>query len=382
MRHTAIFFLTFLVAMIGTGCGGDGASTKGLTIKGQLEGSSNLTVYLDEVGVNPASANTVIAKTTADAGGNFSIPVEAGLDAGLYRLRAGAQRVSVILEGNEKVVNVSGDLGKLNTFQYSVSGSPSSAAYQSVMSNLAARKLAVKDVKTFVDTTSSAITAMMVAVNSLGNQNKPEFMQIHRAATSRMKKDFPNTKMESDYGAYVASLKKIKASRGNGFTYIEEAERQVAPDIKLPSPNGKEYALSDLKGQVVLVDFWASWCGPCRRENPNVVRVYDKYKDKGFTVFSVSLDGIDSRTSSRMGGDQKKIADYVKAQKKKWEDAIKKDNLKWDYHVSDLKKWECAPAREYGVSSIPRTFMIDKEGRIAAMNLRGAAVEETLLKLL
>ena len=362
------------------GCG-DNASNKGVTFKGALQGASGLTIYVDEVGINPASASTVIAKTEADANGNYTIPVEAGLDAGLYRLRAGAQRVNLVLDGTEKTVTVNGDLGQLNSFKYDISGSQSSETYKGVMQLLAARKMSADDVKNFVDTTSNPLTAMLVAVQSLGNNNQPQFIQIHKNAQSRVNEAYPGTTMEKDYIAYLAALQKVK-SRGKGYTYLEEAEREPAPDIKLPSPNGKEYALSDLKGQVVLLDFWASWCRPCRMENPNVVRIYDKYKDQGFTVFSVSLDGIDSRTASRMGGDEKKIAEYVEQQKQRWEDAIEKDNLKWDYHVSDLKKWECAPARTYGVSSIPRTFMIDKEGRIAAMNLRGEAIEETLLKLL
>lgn len=382
MKRTVLFILTLFVAFTGYRCGGDGVPANGITFKGQLEGASNLTVFIDKMGVNPASANTVVAKTTADASGKYELNIVEGLDAGLYRLRSGAQRVTVILEGDEKLVDISGDLGQLNTFNYTVSGSKGTSSFQTVMSKLAARQMSVNDVKTFVDTTSSPLTAMMVAVQSLGGQNRPEFMQIHRSATSRMKQGYPGSQMEKDYNAYVASINKVKSGGGRGFSFIEEGERQPAPDIALPSPNGKEYALSDLKGQVVLLDFWASWCRPCRMENPNVVRIYDKYKDQGFTVFSVSLDGLDSRTASRMGGDQKKISDYVEQQKSRWKSAIKQDNLKWDYHVSDLKKWECAPAKQYGVSSIPRTFMIDKEGRIAAMNLRGEAIEETLLKLL
>jgi thiol-disulfide isomerase/thioredoxin len=151
----------------------------------------------------------------------------------------------------------------------------------------------------------------------------------------------------------------------------------------LPNPAGKEYALSDLKGKVVLLDFWASWCRPCRMENPNVVKIYNQYKDKGFTVFSVSLDGIDSRSEARFQNDAGMIKQARVEEVKKWKKAISDDGLLWDYHVSDLKKWECAPAQVYGVSSIPRTFMIDKEGRVAAVNIRGAEmIEQTLQKLL
>lgn len=134
---------------------------------------------------------------------------------------------------------------------------------------------------------------------------------------------------------------------------------ELAPDIKLQNPNGKEMSLSSLKGKIVLIDFWASWCGPCRRENPNVVRAYDKYKDKGFTIFSVSLD-------------EDKI---------KWTQAIQKDQLKWDSHVSDLKGWQSSAARLYNVKGIPATFLVGKDGKIVATNLRGESLEAKLEEL-
>lgn len=133
-----------------------------------------------------------------------------------------------------------------------------------------------------------------------------------------------------------------------------------APDIVLPDKDGKNVALSSLRGKVVLIDFWASWCGPCRMENPNLVNVYEKYKSKGFTVFSVSLD----------------------QSKDKWLAAIVKDRLTWEYHVSDLKGWKSAGAALYGVHSIPATFLIDKNGKIVEKNLRGEKLEQTISKLL
>ena len=138
-----------------------------------------------------------------------------------------------------------------------------------------------------------------------------------------------------------------------------------APEIAQKDPTGKERKLSDLKGKLVLIDFWASWCGPCRRENPNVVKVYNTYNDKlfkngrGFEIFSVSLD----------------------QNKKAWEDAIRKDGLVWENHVSDLKYWRSEPARVYNVNAIPATFLLDGDGTIIAKNLRGGALEKTLKSL-
>lgn len=133
-----------------------------------------------------------------------------------------------------------------------------------------------------------------------------------------------------------------------------------APEIVQADTTGKMRKLSDMKGKYVLIDFWASWCGPCRRENPNVVRLYNRYKDKGFDVFSVSLDQSRDR----------------------WIQAIKDDGLLWDNHVSDLKYWSNEAARTYGIQSIPSTLLLDKNGLIIARNLRGPALENKLAELL
>jgi len=138
-----------------------------------------------------------------------------------------------------------------------------------------------------------------------------------------------------------------------------------APELIGKSTNGETFKLSDTKGKVVLIDFWAGWCGPCRRENPTVVQAYKKYMDKnfsngkGFTVFSVSLD----RTEDQ------------------WVKAISTDKLEWPYHISDLKGWYSKHAAIYGVRSIPDNFLIDGNGVIIARKLRGPALEATLEKL-
>jgi peroxiredoxin len=131
-----------------------------------------------------------------------------------------------------------------------------------------------------------------------------------------------------------------------------------APEIALPTPAGPIMRLSDLRGKYVLIDFWASWCGPCRRENPNVIKTYATYKDKGFEIFGVSLD-------------QEKAA---------WINAIAKDQLTWP-HVSDLQYWNSVAAQAYQVSSIPMTFLLDPQGKVIAKGLRGDSLNQYLANL-
>ena len=148
---------------------------------------------------------------------------------------------------------------------------------------------------------------------------------------------------------------KPRPKKNSRYTVGDEA-----PEIVMNDPTGKPRKLSDLRGKVVLIDFWASWCGPCRRENPAVVRAYQQYQSKGFEIFSVSLD--------------KEIG--------RWTNAIAQDQLEWPNHVCDLKGWSNAAARAYGVNSIPHTVLIDQEGTIVATHLRGGALVSQLQQLL
>lgn len=175
----------------------------------------------------------------------------------------------------------------------------------------------------------------------------------------------------NDMETLLQVAEKFKIEKGNSAnvhikTFLQQVMRlkgvsvgSEAPEIAMKTPNDKVLALSSLRGKYVLLDFWASWCGPCRRENPNVVRIYYKFKDKNFDIFSVSLD----------------------QEKTSWLTAIEKDGMAWN-HVSDLQYWNSAAAVAYGVQGIPATFLLDKEGKVIAKNLRGEELEKKLEEIL
>ena len=178
---------------------------------------------------------------------------------------------------------------------------------------------------------------------------------------------FPKEKNIDFYTEIIEALSEnypehqlVQSYKDQLTVYKGTAGGSIAPELAFPNPDGQIMKLSDLRGKVVLLDFWASWCRPCRNANPGVVAIYNKYKDSGFDVFSVSLD----------------------RDKNSWKNAIAADKLDWPNHVSDLKQWASAAAALYGVHSIPTTYLIDKNGRIVAKNLHGAELENKIKELL
>ncbi len=191
--------------------------------------------------------------------------------------------------------------------------------------------------------------ALWYALNN-GVLNPEEEYKFLLPLVGNLKKAMPNSKYTQEFSSYAAQLEEFGKALQVG---------QDAPEIALNSPDGKPIKLSSLRGKYVLIDFWASWCGPCRMENPNVVRTYQKYKDKNFEIYGVSLD----------------------RSKDDWLKAIEKDQLTWT-HVSDLKFWSSEGAKAYGVRSIPATYLVDPKGKIIAKNLRGESLDAKLSEIL
>jgi len=371
MKSLFLYFFTAL-SLAFAGCSAVN-NVSGTTITGTINGAAGMKVFFDKA--RPNNQTMVLQQADTDNNGGFTIAFEEPLEAGVYRLRIGAKRVYLIFDGKEKKVTVTGDLNNLDAYTFNIEGSVGSVEFRETMAALTSRTMDVTQLTKFIETAKEPLSAMQVAIVTL--QNSPDFLEVQKKALANLSQKYPEAEFTSDYKTLISQVERAYASQ-----MAKELIKvgMPAPEIAMKSPDGKEYALSDLKGKVVLVDFWASWCGPCRKSNPHVVEVYDKYKDKGFTVFSVSLDGLDSRTKARFT-DETQVKQNIDASRKRWVDAIKADNLKWQYHVSDLEKWDTKAAKVYGVTGIPKTFLIDRDGNIAAINPR-YNLEEALQKVL
>ena len=370
-------FSLLVIALIGLqfGCGDSNAAASapagGLALSGKISGAENLKVYLD---LENFVATRVIAKADIDGSGNYSMVIPDGVKPGRYRLRVGARRLGLVFDGTETNVNISGAMADLDKYRLPIKGSKASQELTDAMNGFYTKTLSGEQLADRMKNASNPFVGLALGMTHF-RASTEENIALHKGVFEQLKAAGINNNELGGYGGFIGQIEKQ-------ISLQRIAVGKVAPNIDLPSPKGENYALSDYKGKVVLLDFWASWCGPCRRENPNVVKVYNKYKSKGFEVFSVSLDGLDDRTKARFGTAEQ-IEQQMKRSKERWEQAIQADGLVWSGHVSDLKKWNSAPAQTYGVSGIPRTFMIDRDGKIAAIGLRGAeAIETELLKLL
>ncbi|TYA57348.1 TlpA disulfide reductase family protein [Formosa maritima] len=186
-------------------------------------------------------------------------------------------------------------------------------------------------------------------------ENMLRSKQITAKETEDIYNTFTEQVLTSNFGKNIKELLAVSSTDvGN-----------IAPNFSAPNPEGKSISLNDIKGKVTIIDFWAAWCGPCRKENPNVVKVYEKYHDKGLEIIGVSLDGTPAQKDAKAA----------------WIEAIEKDKLTW-HQVSNLSFFNDPIAKAYNIQAIPATFILDRNGTIVAKNLRGEALESKIAELL
>jgi thiol-disulfide isomerase/thioredoxin len=366
------YFLTLFSFMLLAFAACSGTNNEGYALKGNIKDAANLQVVLEQTNFDRTSL--AIGKVACDANGNFKIEQKEAWKEGLYKMSIGAKKLYFMLDGKEKTIDVKGDLATIEKMEMEIKGSASFTAYAVIIKEMlvGGPQKTPEDAKNIVNKGTTPLMRAFLGLQLYGN-NPTAFM----AELEQLGKDLtaaaPGSKYTTDYNALIAQVKTQSAQQQAG-ELIKVGE--MAPDISLPGPDGKTHSLAGLKGKIVLLDFWASWCGPCRKANPEVVEIYKKYKAKGFEVFSVSLDGADPR---RVPAEQ---MEQMKSDgKTKWIAAIKQDQLIWENHVSDLQHWGSAPAATYGVSSIPKTFLIGRDGKIVAINPR-TNLEQELLKVL
>lgn len=348
---------------------------------GEISGMPEQTIILEQLGANDIVSVVDSVKSKSDGRFEFS---GNSPEPGLYRLHF-LDNKFVLLSIDKGNIKLTANWASIEN--YTVTGSASSEHLRQfllvfrekvrdfntmniVLDTLKARgndsllALAQKNyqemnqeftqiIENYADTTPYEPNAIFAA-RILNPASEGVFLN---SFTQSLGKRFPDTRMTKEFSEYFTKINlKNNSVEAPKPQYVETGA--MAPEINLPGTDDNLVALSSLRGKYVLVDFWASWCGPCRAENPNVVAAYKKFKNKNFTIYGVSLDH----------------------NKEKWEQAIKEDGLTWT-HVSDLKGWSSVAAVTYSVRSIPTNLLLGPDGKIIARNLRGEQLSEMLTQI-
>jgi thiol-disulfide isomerase/thioredoxin len=364
------------------------AHTYNYKITGVVKGYYGKKLYLEKLYLNKVTILDSIVRNKKDNSFSFSGKES---EMALYRVRIGESGNDSYLITIDKPTNnivLSGDSSSIPLFNYAVTGSVGSEQIRMLihkamenynlmnsidnkiyanpymsekeLNDLQMQRDAINNnhityVSQFIDTVSNPVVLIFCTMSLL---NPEESFELWQKTANRLQQKAYTFTLAQEFTQQVKEIEEMIHLQNNPPQGLSIGA--IAPDIMLKDTAGNEITLSSLKGKYVLIDFWASWCGPCRIENPNVVSAYNKYKDKGFTIYSVSLDQDMAR----------------------WKKAILVDKLSWPYHVSELKGWNSKVCQEYNITSIPNNFLLDPDGKIIAIGLRGENLHHTLQQFL
>lgn len=352
------------------------------TIEGEILGAANQQVFVE---AQSARGVIKIAESHTEVDGTFQIKGNIK-GFGLYQLRIGKDQVKSVpltLCPNDKI-RVKANYAKFEQLPkiYGAKWTNAITEYMRIFNEFAYKQMnlindkSIKEedkIKLFFeikkpldvyaksqmlkDPSNPANIVLTTSMTpAMGFENwDVENLEVLKKVLSAYKSSYPRSPITRSLEMQIDQIKNAYAEYKGTNTFSQQA-----PEINLPDPSGKRISLSSLRGKVVLIDFWASWCGPCRQSNPHVVALYNKYKNNNFTIYSVSLD----------------------KDKEAWKRAIKADGLVWPTHVSDLLQWETPLVQQYGFNSIPFTVLVDANGMIVGKNLSDDALEQKIASLL